>query len=620
MDALDSAVSLHYTAMPSPSRQRAALSPPRLVCSGSSTSLRSQKKMMTMTATQGSQQSNTASSRIEVTAQEKGMARQTPNRMSYTLQTRTTSTSSGNSLLKMMEERMAVSAACNAVTTEQSIPASMKVITSSSSHPNNAALHASISKWSGLASADQTPRHSMNTGTVPLNHTLTNEVVMQKQQLLRHQANGLITVQSLPSPVLVSNNINLQHPAGGSETSISGSRIQSPPSQDEIQQISFNALHRYYKRSNTSLTSSTGDTNSLLTSSSTSSNKIHRSTSSNSAHASFENLRLKAQTDRLNNISMRNQSFDAHSSSGGLYSTRKSNTMANETFSIVPIDPTRHHRNAGHSTMNGRLSSNSLLSTMLTSQRSNAGSTADADAAAKFVMAVQKSRDCHLISTKSIETAAVVSHKPIQVQAEEYAAPAIGNRTLLSPTNLETGIISAIPDCIKDTTPLDIVKKALASRGFNCDTKSSMNMEEGYFVNLTNVYDQEMVNAIRSNDIKCLTRLHTSGINFQCGNRFGETLIHLACRRSNTNLVSYLINDAGVSLRVRDDFGRTPLHDACWRAEANLPLLDMLLEQAPELLMLTDKRGHTPLCYSRREHWDVLIPFLEERIDKFRAA
>lgn len=507
-------------------------------------------------------------------------------------------------------------AACKVVSTEQSIPASMTVKTTSSSHSNIAALHASINKWSGLASADQTHHIMNNTGTVPLNYSLSKEEVMQKQQIFRHEANGVISVQSSP-PSTVASNIHLQHLAGGSDTGIS-SRIQSsPPSQDEIQQISFNALNKYCKRSNSFFTWSTGDINSLLTSSTPSSCKIHRSASGSSAHAAcnFENLRLKAQTEKLNNISIRNQSLDAHNRSG-LYSSTKLTSMANETFSIVPIDST-HHR----ATEKGRLSSNPLLNTMLTSQSSNAGSTAAA-AAAKFVVAVQKIRDYHLTSTKNIEAASVI-HKPIQVQAEEYAAPAIIDRTMLPPTNLKTGIISAVSTCINDkfvrpsTTPLDIVKKAFASRGFSCNTKPSMDMENGYFVNPTDMYDQEMVTAIRSNDIECLTMLHASGINLQCGNRFGETLIHLACRRSSKDLVSYLINDAGVSLRVRDDFGRTPAHDACWRAEANLPLLDMLLDQAPELLMLTDKRGHTPLCYSRREHWGVLIPFLEERIDKF---
>jgi ankyrin repeat protein len=147
-----------------------------------------------------------------------------------------------------------------------------------------------------------------------------------------------------------------------------------------------------------------------------------------------------------------------------------------------------------------------------------------------------------------------------------------------------------------------------------------MEMEEGFFVTLTEMYDQKVVNAIRSNDVESLRKLHAGGTNLQCGNRFGETLIHLACRRSDKNLVSFLLDEAGVSLRVRDDFGRTPFHDACWRAEPDLDLLDMLLDRVPELLMLSDKRGHTPLSYSRREHWDKLVPFLLDRTDKFRPV
>ena len=68
------------------------------------------------------------------------------------------------------------------------------------------------------------------------------------------------------------------------------------------------------------------------------------------------------------------------------------------------------------------------------------------------------------------------------------------------------------------------------------------------------------------------------------------------------------------------DFGRTPFHDACWRTEPDLDILDLLLDNAPELLMLSDKRGHTPLDYSRRQHWGMLVPFLEGRKGKFRPA
>ena len=189
---------------------------------------------------------------------------------------------------------------------------------------------------------------------------------------------------------------------------------------------------------------------------------------------------------------------------------------------------------------------------------------------------------------------------------------------------VKTTIISEVPDRIKypsfdsETKPIDIVREALSSRGLDPNIKPSKDMGDGFFVKITEMYGNEVVSAIRSNNIQKLRKLHADGTILQCGNQFGETLIHLACRRSHRELVAFLVKEAGVSLRVRDDFGRTPMHDLCWRANPDLELFDILLEWAPELLMLSDDRGHTPLDYSRREHWDVLIPFLLERKSKFQ--
>ena len=185
--------------------------------------------------------------------------------------------------------------------------------------------------------------------------------------------------------------------------------------------------------------------------------------------------------------------------------------------------------------------------------------------------------------------------------------------------------ISALPDIkyqnAKDETkPINIVKEALLSRGLKSETKPSVEMEDGFFLKVTDMYGQEEVNAIRSNDVESLRKLSADGTNLECGNRFGETIIHLACRRSHRDLVKFLIDEVGVSVRVCDDYGRTPMHDACWRAEPDLELLDMLIDRAPELLMLSDKRGHTPLDYARREHWSVLVPFLRERTAKFQPV
>jgi hypothetical protein len=461
--------------------------------------------------------------------------------------------------------------------------------------------------------------------SIQLGRQMLSQERMNEQVYLHHQQ--LIAASAM---------VSMQSSVGGH---------RPPLSQEEIQQISFDALKKFKKSSsnnlnsikpsksstslrkrsshpdddNTVCTSDTVCSNSpSLTSSAASSNKIHRSISHCSARTalnnSMDNLRVETQSTCLNNCIMRNQSFSSGLNASGLRNSSKL-IMANQIFSLDP-NSLPQQRFASKEKVNS--SSTSLISSLL-SQQSSAG-----NAAALFAIAVQNSHDSQMTPPREHpkEDEGVVSPKSIKVEAEEYPPPAV-DRTLSTSTEV---FISTLPDNTKyhnvklDKKPIDVVKEALSSRGAKCDTKPSMEMEEGFFVTLTEMYDQEVVNAIRSNDVVSLRKLHVGGTNLQCGNRFGETLIHLACRRSQKQMVSFLLDEAGVSLRVRDDFGRTPFHDACWRAEPDLDLLDILLDRAPELLMLSDKRGHTPLCYSRREHWDVLVPFLLDRTDKFRPV
>jgi len=60
---------------------------------------------------------------------------------------------------------------------------------------------------------------------------------------------------------------------------------------------------------------------------------------------------------------------------------------------------------------------------------------------------------------------------------------------------------------------------------------------------------------------------------------------------------------------VRDDFGRTPLHDACWTSLPRFELVRYILQKEPGLLHVKDVRGHVPLNYVRKEHWDVWCDF-----------
>merc|ERR1739844_226745 len=113
-----------------------------------------------------------------------------------------------------------------------------------------------------------------------------------------------------------------------------------------------------------------------------------------------------------------------------------------------------------------------------------------------------------------------------------------------------------------------------------------------------------------------LRNIKNNGRSLQGCNRYGESLMHIACRRGSPEVLWYLINEGECELRVVDDYGRTPLHDACWQAEPNFELIELVLDAEPDLLLLRDKRGFSALNYVRREHWGVWIQYLSCRIKK----
>jgi ankyrin repeat protein len=99
-------------------------------------------------------------------------------------------------------------------------------------------------------------------------------------------------------------------------------------------------------------------------------------------------------------------------------------------------------------------------------------------------------------------------------------------------------------------------------------------------------------------------------------NNFGESLVHMVCRRGDHKLLRILL-EAGCSLQVTDDYGRTPLHDACWRADPSFETVTLILDSDKHLLNLLDCRGAAPLSYVGRERYDVWIEFLTSKMDQF---
>mmetsp|Transcript_8899 Transcript_8899/g.14828 ORF Transcript_8899/g.14828 Transcript_8899/m.14828 type:complete len:206 (+) Transcript_8899:134-751(+) len=172
-------------------------------------------------------------------------------------------------------------------------------------------------------------------------------------------------------------------------------------------------------------------------------------------------------------------------------------------------------------------------------------------------------------------------------------------------------IRSALPDRMleqdeNDISPQDHVMQIVRSQGIDVEIRESLNMT-GFFSEYTPEelasYDSDVLKAIRSQDIEKLREFHESGRPLKCSNSFGESLLHMACRRGFLKVAAFLIHEANVPVRVRDDYGRTILHDAAWTCEPNFELIAMILMECPDLLFMKDRRGDTAISYARKSHW-----------------
>eukprot|EP00579_Thalassiosira_antarctica_P029394 CAMPEP_0202032842 /NCGR_PEP_ID=MMETSP0905-20130828/65735_1 /ASSEMBLY_ACC=CAM_ASM_000554 /TAXON_ID=420261 /ORGANISM="Thalassiosira antarctica, Strain CCMP982" /LENGTH=468 /DNA_ID=CAMNT_0048596715 /DNA_START=578 /DNA_END=1984 /DNA_ORIENTATION=- len=129
-------------------------------------------------------------------------------------------------------------------------------------------------------------------------------------------------------------------------------------------------------------------------------------------------------------------------------------------------------------------------------------------------------------------------------------------------------------------------------------------------------YGLSLTKAIRSSDTTTARSLLAAGLHPNACNKFGESIVHAACRRGDLAMLHALL-EFGSSVQITDDFGRTPLHDACWTSSPNFDVVRLLLEEDPWLLCVMDCRGSAPLGYARKAHWAVWIGFLGVIVDRY---
>eukprot|EP00545_Synedropsis_sp_CCMP1620_P012112 CAMPEP_0119007458 /NCGR_PEP_ID=MMETSP1176-20130426/3025_1 /TAXON_ID=265551 /ORGANISM="Synedropsis recta cf, Strain CCMP1620" /LENGTH=343 /DNA_ID=CAMNT_0006959615 /DNA_START=1 /DNA_END=1032 /DNA_ORIENTATION=+ len=169
--------------------------------------------------------------------------------------------------------------------------------------------------------------------------------------------------------------------------------------------------------------------------------------------------------------------------------------------------------------------------------------------------------------------------------------------------------------------PTDMLNEILGVAGFNPQVLSfdeTADFFQGVTASRLSSYSTDIISAVRNSDLDFLRMSYTDlNRDMNACNRFGESILHTACRKSQVEVVKFLVHEANVSVRVRDDFGRTPCHDAAWQGEPNMELIELVITECPDLLLVQDKRGFTPLQYVRepqRKAWNDMLDRLGDKV------
>lgn len=239
------------------------------------------------------------------------------------------------------------------------------------------------------------------------------------------------------------------------------------------------------------------------------------------------------------------------------------------------------------------------------------------------------SRTSGVKSKGACKPSSVATHRKPVISVFPASSSASKKRPRTSLTASTDAINKSTIEILKKIHPSEYARAAFKANGFG-DLEAIAKDSESRFLPPTaamlEAYNTSIVQEVRDNNLEAVKQLYNDGY-FQYGcnacNRFGESILHIACRRGHLEMVKFLIGEAGLSCcTIRDDYHRTPLHDAFWTSSASPDVIDYLLEQpfVTELLMAKDKRGFTPLDYSRGEDRGKWLRFLWERRGRLKPA
>ncbi|KAL7571026.1 hypothetical protein ACA910_003745 [Epithemia clementina (nom. ined.)] len=179
-------------------------------------------------------------------------------------------------------------------------------------------------------------------------------------------------------------------------------------------------------------------------------------------------------------------------------------------------------------------------------------------------------------------------------------------------------VVRAHYDVYQRFDPTEVLVTLLSFKRIFVSVFDYRDMQESFYQPTEHDYECygfPVLAAVRNGDIEKLESLRQEGQSLNCCNKVGESILHLACRIGQTNVVRYLVQEVGVPTRICDTYGRTPMHDAYWTSEPNLELVNILVAKSPDLLFIKDMRGHTPMNYAPKKFWKMWVKYFAKSIN-----
>ena len=171
---------------------------------------------------------------------------------------------------------------------------------------------------------------------------------------------------------------------------------------------------------------------------------------------------------------------------------------------------------------------------------------------------------------------------------------------------------------LEDLVPDKFITSLLHHQGHEYIKKSSIksNLKRSFEDFELKGYTKDLMTTISDHDTKKLEEICRAGGHVLACNRFGESTLHLAARKSYLDIVCLIFKFEKNPIII-DDYGRSPLHDAMWAIHPNYSIIEILLDHCVDLLHLVDTRGYTPLHYIRDENVVKVCLFLYSRRHKY---